>query len=75
MELLRSAMKIKEELPATNTTSVAGAGDDGIVVVKKKKKKKPLYPGYEEVVAVDRRLKDQSQPRLLKRFRAHMEEK
>ena len=31
-------MKIKEELPATNTTSVAGAGDDGIVVVKKKKK-------------------------------------
>ena len=68
-------MKIKEELPATNTTSVAGAGDDGIVVVKKKKIKKPLYPGYEEVVAVDRRLKDQSQPRLLKRFRAHMEEK
>ena len=51
-------MKIKEELPATNTTSVAGAGDDGIVVVKKKKKKKPLYPGYEEVVAVDRRLKE-----------------
>ena len=49
-------MKIKEELPATNTTSVAGAGDDGIVVVKKKKKKKPLYTGYEEVVAVDRRL-------------------
>ena len=68
-------MKIKEELPATNTTSVAGAGDDGIVVVKKKKIRNPLYPGYEEVVAVDRRLKDQSQPRLLKRFRAHMEEK
>jgi len=67
--------RIEEEIPSTNTTSVAGAGDDGIVVVKKKKKKKPLYPGYEEVVAVDRRLKDQSQPRLLKRFRAHMEEK
>ena len=28
--------KVQEELPATNTTSVAGAGDDGIVVVKKK---------------------------------------
>jgi len=35
-----------EEVPATNTTSVAGAGDDKIVPVhmKKKKKKKDEVP-------------------------------
>ena len=38
----------------------------------KRKKKGPGH--YEEIIAVDRRLKDQSQPRLLKRFRKFAEE-
>jgi|TARA_B100000925_G_C21606692_1_gene302833 hypothetical protein len=62
-------------MPSMNTTAVAGAGNDKDTVVVKKKKKKDQYPGYEEVVAVDMRLKDQSKPRLLKRFRKFAEEK
>ena len=69
-DAMASAQAASEEAPATNTTSVAGAGDDGIVVVKKKKKKN----GIEEIIVVDRRLKDQSTPRLLKRFRNQIED-
>lgn len=31
--------KVKEESPATSTTSVAGAGSDGIVVIDKRRRK------------------------------------
>tara|TARA_B000000441_G_C21746393_1_gene358138 strand:- start:1372 stop:1587 length:216 start_codon:yes stop_codon:yes gene_type:complete len=60
--------------PSMNTSAVPGAGDDSSTVVVRKKKKKKGPGHYEEIIAVDRRLKDQSQPRLLKRFRKFAEE-
>lgn len=70
-DAMAAAQAASEEAPATNTGSVAGAGDDSSTVVVKKKKKKS---GIEEIIVVDRRLKDQSSPRLLKRFRNHIED-
>lgn len=50
---ISSQKAMREDVPATNTTSVAGAGDSGIV-------------------AIDRRYRKDSIPRVLKRFRGFM---
>ena len=71
-EAMRSAQQASEDAPAMNTGAVAGAGDDSSTVVVRKKKRKE--PRIDQQIVVDRRLKDQSQPRLLKRFRQHIED-